>query len=50
MSDDTELSPQGDDETEAAGLTQAAYAGPVAWSDVTSSQPAHPNHREGRPT
>jgi hypothetical protein len=38
MSDDTELSPQSDDETEAV-LTEAAYAGPVAWSDSTSSQP-----------
>ena len=34
----SELSPQSDDETE-VGLTQAADAGPVAWSDVTSSEP-----------
>lgn len=38
MSDDTEGAPQSDDETQ-AGFTQAAYAGPVAWSDATHSQP-----------
>ena len=38
MSDDTERSPQSDDETE-AGFTETAYAGPEAWSDSTSSQP-----------
>lgn len=46
MSDDTR-SPQPDDETQ-AGLTQAAHAEALAWSDATSSQPVIDYYAEPR--